>query len=133
MPYFKNIARFYLKQSPGTAGPVFDLFHVYRYTHGDPDRVPVWWLEQLRKSLFDEEELSDLREQSGFPSYVMFEYPFPGDAHEIPVCIGFFACPEPRSPERLRTECLTFLAPFDGRFLRADQTRFIAHRRRAGP
>src|SRR5271163_3083468 len=33
IPYFKNIARFYLEGCPGTAGPVFDLYNVYRYTH----------------------------------------------------------------------------------------------------
>ena len=36
IPYFPNIARLYVERGPGTAGPVFDLFNVYRYTHGDP-------------------------------------------------------------------------------------------------
>ena len=36
IPYFRNIARLYLERGPGTAGPVFDLFNVYRYTHGNP-------------------------------------------------------------------------------------------------
>jgi len=52
VPYFRNIAKFYLEKAPGTLGPVFDLYNVYRYTHGDPEHQPAWWLGQLHKSLF---------------------------------------------------------------------------------
>ena len=41
LPYFRNIARFYLERGPGTAGPLFDLHNVYRYTHGDPEQAPT--------------------------------------------------------------------------------------------
>jgi hypothetical protein len=39
LPYFKNIAKLYLEKGPGTSGAIFDLYNVYRYTHGDPDRM----------------------------------------------------------------------------------------------
>jgi hypothetical protein len=38
IPDFANIAWFYLERRPGIVGPVFDLFNVYRYTHGDPPK-----------------------------------------------------------------------------------------------
>ena len=69
IPYFPNIARLYVERGPGTAGPVFDLFNVYRYTHGDPEGQAAWWLGQLHKSLFDEEEVAALLAPSGFGAY----------------------------------------------------------------
>jgi predicted SAM-dependent methyltransferase len=112
VPYFRNIARFYLERGPGTAGPVFDLFNVYRYTHGDPEQAPTWWIGQIHKSLFDEEELSALLDESGFGAHVMFCYGYPGDAHELPVTMGFYATRAVRPPEDIRAACLSFLAPF---------------------
>jgi hypothetical protein len=112
MPYFRNIARLYLERGPGTAGPVFDLFNVYRYTHGDPEGQPAWWLGQLHKSLFDEDELGALLAQSGFGGHVMFCYGYPGDVNEVPVTMGFYATSEAIAPSELRRRCLTFLAPF---------------------
>jgi hypothetical protein len=35
IPYVRNIATFYLEGGPGIIGPRFDLYEVYRYTHGD--------------------------------------------------------------------------------------------------
>jgi hypothetical protein len=36
-PDFARVAQLYLDHGPGAVGPVFDLFNVYRYTHGDPE------------------------------------------------------------------------------------------------
>jgi predicted SAM-dependent methyltransferase len=112
VPYFRNIAKFYLEKAPGTLGPVFDLYNVYRYTHGDPEHQQAWWLGQLHKSLFDEEELSALLADAGFQSFVMFCYGYPGDDHELPVTMGFYAARAAATIERQRGECLRFLERF---------------------
>jgi hypothetical protein len=112
IPYFRNIARLYVERGPGTAGPVFDLYNVYRYTHGDPEGQAAWWLGQLHKSLFDEDELGNLLAQSGFGSHVMFCYGYPGDVNEVPVTMGFFATRETVAPAELQRRCLEFLGSF---------------------
>ena len=108
----RNIAKFYLEKAPGTLGPVFDLYNVYRYTHGDPEHQPAWWLGQLHKSLFDEEELTVLLRDAGFQSFVMFCYGYPGDDHELPVTMGFYASGVAVPIEQQREECLRFLGRF---------------------
>jgi hypothetical protein len=112
VPYFRNVARFYLMRGPGTAGRVFDLHNVYRYTHGDPEQAPDWWIGQLHKSLFDEDELSALLDDSGFASHVMFCYAYPGDVNEVPVTMGFYATRRAYRPEELRDACQSFLEQF---------------------
>jgi predicted SAM-dependent methyltransferase len=112
IPYFRNIARLYVERGPGTAGPVFDLYNVYRYTHGDPEGQPAWWLGQLHKSLFDEDELAALLAESGFGASVMFSYGYPGDFNEVPVTMGFYATREACPPGELERRCLAFLEPF---------------------
>jgi hypothetical protein len=112
IPYFPNIARLYVERGPGTAGPVFDLFNVYRYTHGDPEGQAAWWLGQLHKSLFDEDEVAGLLSRSGFGSYVMFCYGYPDDTNEVPVTMGFYATAAVAAPAELRRQCLAFLQPF---------------------
>lgn len=112
IPYFRNIAKLYLERGPGTAGPVFDLYNVYRYTHGDPEQVPRWWLGQLHKSLFDEEEVTGLLREAGFASFTTFCYGYPGDVHEVPINLGFYASTASCSAEKLRADCLSFLERF---------------------
>jgi hypothetical protein len=111
-PYFPNIARLYVERGPGTASQVFDLFNVYRYTHGDPEGQASWWLGQLHKSLFDEQEVDALLAPSGFGAYVMFCYGYPGDVNEVPVTMGFYATCEAVAPAELRRRCLSFLGQF---------------------
>ena len=109
LPYFPNIAKFYLERAPGTAGPVFDLYNVYRYTHGDPEETPDWWLEQLHKSLFDDQELEGLLAAAGFESWAIFCYSFPGDYNEMPVSIGFYAMVSSKGAASIKEACLIFL------------------------
>ncbi len=118
LPYFRNVARFYLQRAPGTMGPLFDLYHVYRYTHGDPEQAPSWWIGQLHKSLFDEDELSTLLRESGFGSYVMFCYGYPGDTHELPVTMGFYATRTPYPIDQLKQLSRSFLEQFDDNKIR---------------
>ena len=112
VPYFRNIARLYVERGPGTASAVFDLFNVYRYTHGDPEGQQAWWIGQLHKSLFDEDELASLLTDGGFGAFVMFAYGYPGDVNEVPVTMGFYAIREACAPEKLRRQCLAFLDQF---------------------
>jgi hypothetical protein len=108
LPYFPAVARLYLEKGPGVVGPTFDLFNVYRYTHGDPDRVPFMWYEQLHKSLFDEQELSALLGAAGFRSFALFQYCYTGEEGR-PVSCGFFATKSPLAEADLRRQCLAFL------------------------
>ncbi len=112
LPYFRNIAKLYVERGPGTAGPIFDLYNVYRYTHGDPEHQPDWWVGQLHKSLFDEEELGALLRDAGFRSFVMFCYGYPGDANEVPVTMGFYAVSGAKAVDDLRADCVAFLEGF---------------------
>ena len=88
-PDFRIIAKAYLDKEKGLIGDRFDLYHVYRYTHGDPEHVKGWWLEQLHKSLFDTETVDELLSQAGFHYYCIFNYCFK-DEH-LPVNMGFIA------------------------------------------
>ena len=76
LPDFERIAQLYLEGGPGIVGPTFDLFHVYRYTHGDPEHQPDWWEAQLHKSLFDVAETGRLLRDAGYGSYVLFRYAY---------------------------------------------------------
>ena len=120
IPYFRNIARFYLEGAPGIVGASFDLFNVYRYTHGDPEHAPGWWLGQLHKSLFDEPELDRLLRESGFQSFVQFTYVYPSEPKEVPVSMGFYATSDSQSTNQLRDACASFLARFDTRKISLD-------------
>lgn len=111
-PNFKVVAKYYLEEGPGTVGSLFDLYNVYRYTHGDPEQVFGWYLEQLHKSLFDKEEVEKLLQESGFDNYVIFQYAFPGDANPVPVNLGFYALKNPNQIGSLRKGCLTLIENF---------------------
>lgn len=126
IPYFKNVAKFYLERRPGTVGPMFDLYNVYRYTHGDPEQAPGWWIRQLHKSLFDEEELAGLLSTAGFKSFVMFCYGYPEDATELPVTMGFYATGEPRPVEEQRNDCLLFLQRLADKRIRMSTLMWLA-------
>jgi len=125
IPYFPNIARFYLEGAPGIVGSRFDLYNVYRYTHGDPEQAGAigWWLEQLHKSLFDEHELSRILRESGFRNFVQFSYAYPGEG--LVVSMGFFASRDARAPERLREDSRRLLATLDGKKIRMETLQWL--------
>jgi predicted SAM-dependent methyltransferase len=110
IPNFRSIARFYLEGAPGIVGPKFDLFNVYRYTHGNPEGAEDW-LSQLHKSLFDEDEVETLLKEAGFKSFVVFTYAYPNE--ELPVNLGFYATPQRLSETEIKDACTEFLRPFD--------------------
>jgi predicted SAM-dependent methyltransferase len=116
LPDFRAVAELYLSGGPGMEGPVFDLYEVYRYTHGEPEVVaPEAYYGQLHKSLFDTDEVRGLLTDAGFPSFTVFTYVYPGEP--AAVTLGFFATREPRSADALERDARAFLAPFDGDFL----------------
>jgi predicted SAM-dependent methyltransferase len=133
IPYFPNIARLYLERGPGTAGPLFDLYNVYRYTHGDPEGQAAWWLGQLHKSLFDETEVDTLLALSGFASSTIFCYAYPGDVNEVPVTMGFYAVGEVLAQPTLQQQCLTLLRQFADTRIRLGTLQWLAVDRPSRP
>jgi hypothetical protein len=90
LPDFEVIADAYLRRIPGIVAETFDLYHVYRYTHGDPEGVgPDYWLEQLHKTLFDKATLRELLTRAGFHDCRLFNYCYPGE--KIPLNLGCVA------------------------------------------
>jgi SAM-dependent methyltransferase len=99
IPDFATIARCYLTGARGIVGPRFDLFNVYRYTHGSPenaserawstwqpdrtpDAAPAGWIPQLHKGLFDADYVYELMDHCGLAATV-FNYAFPGEEHPL--------------------------------------------------
>jgi predicted SAM-dependent methyltransferase len=125
LPYFRNIAKMYLEGAPGVVGERFDLYNVYRYTHGDPEQAPDWWLEQLHKSLFDEPELIDLLSQAGFSTAALFTYCYVGERGK-PVNLGFFATKSAQDSASLQGSCLHFLSEHCANKVLLDTVEFIS-------
>jgi hypothetical protein len=104
IPDFETIARLYLDGATGIVGDRFDLFNVYRYTHGDPDgdvtrwrrwdpahhpdSAPSGYLPQLHKGLFDQGHLAGLLRSADIRAE-MFRYAYPNEAHALN--LGFVA------------------------------------------
>jgi predicted SAM-dependent methyltransferase len=125
LPDFRRVAELYLGSGPGIIGPHFDLFNVYRYTHGDPEMTPEdGWIGQLHKSLFDVPEVGRLLRDAGFASYVVFRYGFPGDPPGLDLSLGLYARPQKVPEAALREAARGFLADFDRRFLDLETVQF---------
>ena len=90
IPDFEQIAKAYLaRTSPGFVSPTFDLFEVYRQTHGAPEGKPDWWLPQLHKSLFDTRVALQLLVDAGYQTGAVFNHLNATDPY--PLCIGLYA------------------------------------------
>jgi len=89
VPDFEVIAQQYINKADGIIGDVFDLFNVYRYTHGNPEFAKGYWNEQLHKSIFDKEYVKQLLGNSGFKSFTIFNYCYPKES--IALNLGFIA------------------------------------------
>jgi hypothetical protein len=90
LPDFEEVARAYIeRREPGHISTRFDLFEVYRYTHGAPEGRPSWWLAQLHKGLLDTDTVIQLLRQSGYASALVFRYCWGNEPH--PVTLGFAA------------------------------------------
>lgn len=112
LPDFEGIARAYLeRRRPGHVSPVFDLYEVYRYTHGDPEGTPDWWLAQLHKGLFDAETLEKLLKEAGFAAGSVFGYCWGQEPHAVTLgCIAYKSTPA-ELPTVASIEKLTAVLP----------------------
>lgn len=89
IPDFETVARAYVAKEAGILGPVFDLYHVYRYSHGgDFANAPEFWMEELHKSLFDTPYLEYLLEKAAFGSWLILRYCYPGE--NLPLNLAVF-------------------------------------------
>lgn len=89
LPDFEIIAKAYCNKEKGIVGKVFDLYNVYRYTHGDPEIAMDYWQEQLHKSLLDKSYMINLCKKAGFGTIITFNYCYPKE--DIPLCMGILA------------------------------------------
>lgn len=122
LPYFPEIARQYLARGPGCISPTFDLFEVYRQTHGQPEMMKGEWIVQLHKSLFDEAEVTDLLRDAGFASWVIFQYAFRSEP--ISTSCGFYATKEPKAD--MEASCLEFLKATAADKVNLETVRFLS-------
>ncbi len=99
LPDFRIIAELYLRGERGIVGPRFDLYNVYRYTHGapeqtcgkvwdkwapdeHPDAAPAGWLPQLHKSILDVDYMARLMRLAGLQAD-LFNYAYPGEPYRL--------------------------------------------------
>jgi SAM-dependent methyltransferase len=67
LPNFDAIIEAYLKKEKGAIGEEFDLFNVYRLTHGEPEQGEGDnRLNQLHKDIFTKRSIRALLENAGF-------------------------------------------------------------------
>lgn len=106
IPDFHQIASLYLANAAGIVGNRFDIFNVYRYSHGNPEAgseganwkdwnpatnpycAPQGYMGQLHKTLFDKNLLSIYLHRNNFRA-ALFNYCFRQEEH--PVNLGFIA------------------------------------------
>jgi SAM-dependent methyltransferase len=125
VPDFATIAGLYSRRARGVVGERFDLFNVYRYTHGEPehatdvawgswrpdrhpDSAPTGWLPQLHKGLFDAGYLRALFEAAGLAA-IVFNYAYPGEEHALnlgAIAVRADARPRPADPDFVRSSLL---------------------------
>ncbi|MBL7131826.1 MAG: hypothetical protein ISS45_10595 [Candidatus Omnitrophica bacterium] len=85
LPDFDTIIKTYLEKGAGVVGKEFDLFNVYRYTHGDP--VPKNSPQQLHKDIFTRDTIRSLLENNGFYIKKLENEVFPGEKLAIGINI----------------------------------------------
>jgi hypothetical protein len=148
IPDFAAIARYYLDGAPGVVGDRFDLYNVFRYTHGMPeigtanvwsswdpgrmpDTAPPGWLPQLHKAIFDADYVYALTDACGLAATVV-RYAFPGESHVLN--LGFVARVGTPGAAPQDAEALAVLRgiPAIERFMTLETVTFVA-RRHAAP
>ncbi|MFC1631552.1 methyltransferase domain-containing protein [Candidatus Omnitrophota bacterium] len=85
LPDFDAIIQAYQQKQPGVVGEIFDLFNIYRYTHGDP--VPRNSPQQLHKDIFTRETIKPLLENQGFYIETLENAAFPREQLAIGINI----------------------------------------------
>lgn len=93
LPNFDAIIQAYLNKEKGLVGQEFDLFNVYRFTHGEPEQGnnPV---HQLHKDIFTKTSIRELLKDAGFmiESVNNEQYSY----EENPLCLTVIAVKQPR-------------------------------------
>ena len=79
--------------------------------------------------MFDTEEVGQLLTDAGFPSYVVFNYVYPGDG--VAVCLGFYATAGRQPAGTLEDDARRLLAEFDGELLSATSVVFTGAKSRS--
>ncbi|MBN3039014.1 MAG: hypothetical protein JW869_06335 [Candidatus Omnitrophica bacterium] len=78
LPDFDTMIEAYLKkENVGIKGEEFDLYNVYRYTHGDP--IPKNSPQQLHKDIFTKDSIKSLLEEADFSIEKLKNEKFPGE------------------------------------------------------
>lgn len=119
IPDFEAIAKLYLQKKLKIEGGKSDLYNAYRYTHGDPEQHPKWWMEQLHKSLFDKDLLTALLQKSGFSKFMIFRYCFKEEKY--PLNLGFIAGKDKKGnldQNELKEQLMNFNSGIDLKTLR---------------
>lgn len=109
LPDFETIADIYLKSLADGNGEYasFNLYDVYRLTHGDPENDEGLQIWQLHKCLFDKLYVRELLVNAGFKTFFIFNYCH-GDEID-PVALGVIATKaEILSPETIKNELIKF-------------------------
>lgn len=115
LPWFPGIADSYLYGAPGTMndGRQFDLYHVYRYTHGAPDEASAY-LPQLHKGLFDLPELEKIFAVIDPDNTVVYTYVYPGEPRDTRVTCGFYMA---QGSSDASSDATKYLERWDGIYL----------------
>lgn len=87
LPNFDAIIQAYLKKEKGVIGEEFDLFNVYRLTHGEPEQGNS--VNQLHKDIFTKRSIRDLLENAGFQIESIEDEKFVQEKN--PLCISVTA------------------------------------------
>jgi len=67
IPNFDALIDAYLKKEKGLIGAEFDLFNVYRFTHGEPEQGNKEnRINQLHKDIFTKSSMGDILKNAGF-------------------------------------------------------------------
>lgn len=117
LPWFPGIAKAYMMKQPGTMGPVFDLYHAWRYTHGAPEEAGYSYMGQLHKGLFDQQEFNELFRIVNVESPISFTYTYPGEPDNVHVTAGFYLPADYMNRIEAIQDASDYLTQWDGKYL----------------
>jgi predicted SAM-dependent methyltransferase len=81
IPDFDECIKAYQNKATGHISPVFDLFEVYRYTHGDPHQHDA--IGQIHKALFTKESVYKAVELAGFKNIIITNTKYQTEEHPV--------------------------------------------------
>jgi len=130
IPWFPGIVDAYVNRKPGTmgGGSTFDLYHVYRYTHGAPDEAGEY-MPQLHKGLFDLSTFEVIFDTIKPDHATVYTYVYPDEPVNVSVTCGVFICKgdlpmTPMSRPPVHTYALEYLEKWDDKYIELSTVRF---------